>query len=245
MWKLLLFALLLGSPLWASRAFNGTDQQLYSQATVDLSATQQLTLSFWLNWTQDDTSNRTVATNNFNAAGSFMIQMNMGCAGGSTTGVRLRGNVGPIAARIPSRPSAGVWHHWLVRLDFSKSADEIDAIYIDGVSQVLTAVCYAAVDNTDTFRTDTLFLMSRGGAEWVGGRLAEVAIWSTLLSANEVLSLSRSAPVASIRPQSLAIYYPLYGAAAPEADLSGHHNSGAVTGATAADHVPLGPYVRR
>jgi hypothetical protein len=72
------------------------------------------------------------------------------------------------------------------------------------------------------------------------GTVAEAAIWSAALSAAELLALTRGAPPTRIRPTALALYWPLWGVAATEPDLSGNGRNGTVTGATRADHAPVG-----
>ena len=77
----------------------------------------------------------------------------------------------------------------------------------------------------------------------VAGRIAECGIWNVALSDNEIVSLATGVPPSRIRPGSLKGYWPLWGAAFPEPDLSGNRNSGTQTGTlSAADHAPVGPY---
>ena len=69
------------------------------------------------------------------------------------------------------------------------------------------------------------------------GSVAEVAVWNVPLTLNEVVTLATVCPD-SVRRTSLVAYYPLYGAASPEPDLSGGVNNGTVTGTTVANHAP-------
>ena len=75
------------------------------------------------------------------------------------------------------------------------------------------------------------------------GYIAEVAFWNAPLSDGETVALGSCAPVNLTRRTSLVAYYPLYGAASPEPDLSGGRNGGTVTNTTVTPHIPCGrPY---
>lgn len=69
------------------------------------------------------------------------------------------------------------------------------------------------------------------------GSVAEVAVWNSVLSNNEVATLATVCPD-SVHRSSLVAYYPLYGMSSPEPDLSGAANNGTVTGTTLANHAP-------
>ena len=83
-----------------------------------------------------------------------------------------------------------------------------------------------------------------GAARFFNGRIAEVGLWRAVLSADEILSASQGVSPSRIRPGALIGYWPIWGVASPEPDLSDLGNHGTVTGtAPAADHAPVGrPY---
>jgi Concanavalin A-like lectin/glucanases superfamily len=69
-----------------------------------------------------------------------------------------------------------------------------------------------------------------------GGKMAEVGVWNTALTTNEIASLTQGARCYTIRPQDLVAYYPIFGNDSPEPDLSGNASNGTLTGtAFAAD----------
>lgn len=72
------------------------------------------------------------------------------------------------------------------------------------------------------------------------GTVAEVAIWVAALNALELDALWRGTPAHRVRPTALRLYWPLWGVATTEIDLAGQQRSGTVTGATVADHAPVG-----
>jgi hypothetical protein len=75
------------------------------------------------------------------------------------------------------------------------------------------------------------------------GRIAEVAVWNIAMSDAEVQALTLGAHPLRFRPTNLIFYFPLWGVASPEPNLSGYAYHGTVTGAVLADHAPLGRYV--
>lgn len=78
------------------------------------------------------------------------------------------------------------------------------------------------------------------------GELAEVAFWNVALTDNEIVALSRGVSPLRIRPASLLAYWPIYGLASPEPDLSGNVNNLTLNGSPAlANHAPVIPYSSR
>jgi len=69
------------------------------------------------------------------------------------------------------------------------------------------------------------------------GKMAEVAIWNVALTNAERLRLVSGESPATIQSANLKAYWPIYGKASPEPDLSGSGNNAAITGTVpAADH---------
>jgi hypothetical protein len=76
------------------------------------------------------------------------------------------------------------------------------------------------------------------GAQTFDGKIAHVALYNVKLTLNELISLQ----FGEIITAGLIGYWPLWGVASPEPDLSGNVNSGTVTGALLGNHAPLGRY---
>lgn len=72
------------------------------------------------------------------------------------------------------------------------------------------------------------------------GRIAEVALWSRVLSGNEIAALARRVSPARFS-SGLEGYWPLLGQGSTEPDYSGKVRNGSVTGATQIAHVPVQP----
>jgi hypothetical protein len=81
----------------------------------------------------------------------------------------------------------------------------------------------------------TIGAQANGSARYAG-RVAEVGFWNVLLSDGERAALQAGVPPSRVRRTNLVAYYPLYGAASPEPDLSGGHNNGVLTGTSSSDH---------
>ncbi len=131
-------------------------------------------------------------------------------------------------------PSTGSWHHVCVTHVATSSVNE-PLIYIDGVSQTVTENTNpgGAVDSA----TQTYLIGNTVAANRVfTGKIAEVAIWSTILSGANVTSLYNSGSGA--RADTIGTptaYYTLCGNASPEPDEMGG-TAATVTGALATDH---------
>lgn len=92
------------------------------------------------------------------------------------------------------------------------------------------------------------------GNMWLGGAndgttgcpdasLAEAGLWTVLLTDPEIVALAKGTSPNNIRRSSLVAYWPLWGAGAPEADLSSGVHNMAITGTVpAANHSPSGEY---
>lgn len=113
------------------------------------------------------------------------------------------------------------------------------AAYLNGSSQTTTSNGSIA-NGAESLR----FGLNNQGAHGADGRIAQVCIWNVALSAAEVFALSRGASPYTIRPTSLKGFWPLFGVASPEPDLSGNGNPATATGTpAAADHAPVSPIV--
>ena len=220
-----------------ARLFDGVNDSL--QATVVLSASNKLTLAFWLYWdafANDDLLAMELTANFNTTAGTFIVDPNSSdTPPANSFEFALHGDVGFCRALF-SRPSAAAWHHYVCTMDMSASSHEIAAIYMDGTSQSITY--FTDDNNTGNFTgSTTLNFMSRNNASlWGKGRLAEVGIWVGVnLDAGEAKALAQGLTPPGVRPGSLEYYWPLIGRTSPEIELMGGA-SATVNGATTTDH---------
>ncbi len=167
-------------------SFNGTNER--AAAALNLSATQVLTVEFWMRWTSY-TNNDDLAfefTSNFNNTnGGFLVNPNS-----STSGSRFEVALGRNGSRNNAyftRPSANVWHHYAVVMNTAASAAQQILVYVDG--QSLSISKGSSGTGAGNFANSTLNFMSRNGTTLFGaGSLDEVAIYSQALSAAQVSS---------------------------------------------------------
>ena len=162
-------------------SFNGTSN--YASVPLDLSGTNVITVSFWLNWTayaDNDQLAMEFTPNYNNSTGGFLIDPNSGSFPGNFE-ISLHGNAG-YNVRYISRPSAGAWHYYTVVFDKSQPAASEVTVYVDG-GQPSATLAYSA-NNTNNFANSTLYFMSRAGAYLFGaGTLDEARISNTTRSA--------------------------------------------------------------
>ncbi len=157
--------------------------------------------------------------------------------GDTTDALRARENAGgsPQAATTANTPTLGAWNHAFGY--FSSSTDR--GARLNGSTLATNTTSYGPPVGPD--RTS----IGRRGAStplnYFSGRLAEVAVWNVKLNNDEQLALAAGAHPTRIRPLALRGYWPLLGVGSPEPDLSGVGTHLTVTGATAADHVPIFP----
>lgn len=128
--------------------------------------------------------------------------------------------------------SSGVWSHACGVFSSPTSR----AVYLNGggVGSGSTSCTPASINQTDLG-----VLLNGSNSEFFNGSVGEVAIWNVALIANEITALVNGRLPTSVRPTALKCYWPLYGAYAPEPDLSGNKNNGTLTGTAFANHPPV------
>jgi len=173
-----------------------------ASTALDLSATSQLTIEFWLNWAaygNDDDLAFEYTPNFNNNDGGFLIDPNAGEMGGKF-GVGIgRGETRNNA--YFTRPSAGAWHHYAIVFNTAAPAAQQITPYVDG-----KAVPFEKLNSgigAGNFAKSTLYFMSRAGSGLFGkGSLDEVSLYNRTLSAAEIgahyqASRSNKLPAAS------------------------------------------------
>lgn len=232
--RLLAVLLVAALPVLPARDFDGTDDEIILPDAALWDSLTAVTVSVWVN--VDSVSTRS----------DFFTRWGDGVGNSSWNllqGVTLRRaeffltdgssymSSGADTADLPT----GVWIH----LAGTWSSGGPIRLWRNGVN--------TASSGNLTFTTPNTAIQPRIGntAETtprpVNGRIAEVAIWNVALTANEMIALANGTSPSQVRRSALLGYWPLWGAASPEADLSGNRNNGTVTGAVAADHCPCGP----
>lgn len=132
--------------------------------------------------------------------------------------------------------STNVWAHACVV--FASSTDR--RAYLNGSSSEGTNTTAA----TPVSMTTTAIGVHTSGVNPFNGRIGEVGIWNVALTAPEIDALARGVSPRLIRPGNLKGYWPVWGAASPEPDLSGSGFNMSLTGTPAqVDHPPTMAYL--
>jgi Concanavalin A-like lectin/glucanases superfamily/Domain of unknown function (DUF4832) len=149
---------------------------------VDLTTTSSVGLEFWLNWysyKNDDRLAMEFSPDYNESNGGFIVDPD---APGGVFQVGMLGPAGYTATSF-TRPSAGVFHYYVINLTKASTGDEI-TVHVDGIP-VATRTNAAA--NTGNFANSTLYLMSRSGSSLFGdGALDYVAVYTAPLSETAV-----------------------------------------------------------
>ena len=157
------------------------------------------------------------------------IETGYGTAGGSTAGARR--------SKITSGANAlatASWQHVVCRL---RGATDMD-ILRDGTD---IGGAYSGSGGAIGYAARSAVIGSISGGNFMNGRIAEVGFWSVSLSDAEVTALVRGVSPLMVRPGSLLGYWPVYGQASPEIDLSPSHAPMTLEGtAPLANHAPVG-----
>jgi PKD repeat protein len=172
--------------------FDGLDDA--AAAPVNLSASSQLTVEFWLKWNAyaNDDDLALEFTPNFNGnSGGFLVDPNAGEQGGQfAVGI----GAGPSRNNAYfQRPSAGAWHHYAFVFNSQAPAAQQVIPYVDG-----HAVPYTKRESgtgAGNFANSTLYFMSRNAASLFGnGTLDEVAIYNQALSGSTIAQQFNPSP---------------------------------------------------
>lgn len=172
-----------------SSVFDGTDD--YGQtAAIDLSAISTMTIALWLYWGAfaDDNDMLIESSADSSGANPGAISILPNFATSSSFGVRVNTGAAFNGIRF-TRPSAAVWHHYVFCFDRNAGAQQVTAVYVDGVSQSLTQVT-TNTTATSGFGNHVWNFMSRNAASLFGaGRLDDIRIYNRVLPAWEVRAL--------------------------------------------------------
>lgn len=126
--------------------------------------------------------------------------------------------------------TAGNWFHFAVTVN-SRSW----VLYVNGVSD---GAATAGLDPDAGNPPVSIGYSAQNTQVTLDGSMADVGLWSSVLTANEVLGLARGQRPYMVRQSTLLGYWPLDGRASPEPDLSGKGNNGVLSGTTIAAGPP-------
>jgi len=196
-------------PCEGSTAFVAGSSQYISIANdSSLTFTTALSVSCWVNFTTASGDQTFIADWDYNNNGrSFQFRWNDDstdklefhvCGDGST----IKTNT------VDWTPTAGKWYHLVATYDAGTSK-----IYIDGVSQTVTAE--ASQPTSLHSSSDPILIGATGDAttrtNYMNGKLANVALWSRVLSLEEINSVMRKnySQLKSVEKTSLVSWWSL------------------------------------
>lgn len=189
-------------------------------------------------------------------ATKFLISLSLGTGGGSNSsfGLMIRGGVAgkPIGAfsdnaatsataSSSAGPSANMWFHAAAVIAGTASR----AAYLGGTNKGTDATSITNPAGIDTTNIGVIYFTG-GKQDFFAGLIAEATLWNAALVDEEIAALATGVRPHKVRPGNLVGYWPLFGLASPEPDLSGLGQSmtlgGGAGAPSAANHAPLTPF---
>lgn len=140
-----------------------------------------------------------------------------------------------------SFPPINSWHHMGMTYDGTTLTGYLDGIS-QGSSSSLSSIGSPVIGTQIGFGAARPPAGQGVPSDFLNGELAESAVWSACLSTGEMAGLASGVSTSQVRPRSLVGYWPLYGLASPEPDLSGNANNGTLTGTAYVAHAPVSPF---
>jgi hypothetical protein len=177
--------------------FNGSTQSLSTASTPVTAA--PMTLACWFNSDSATVAQRLIEVR-LSTTNYFSLGIRGQDAGDPVAIVISQGGAAEIT-RTTSGYSANTWHHACGVFTSTTSR----AVYLDGGSSATGT----GTRSPDTPNQIQIGIFAGDNVQYFDGRMAEVGIWNTDLTASEVLSLSRGMTCDKVRPQSLVAYFPL------------------------------------
>ncbi len=201
-----------------ARQFNGTSDYLQSATAIDLSGTDQVTVSVWL-WVNSytDSNGLPVETSAQFYTNSGTLILSPDCSGpvGFFAGCRASTGYGS-GTTLASRGAAGAWHHYVIEFNMGATLAVV-AAYLDGVSVSLGSEGLTGSQGGGDFAANILNIGARNGgaSNFFAGRIAQLAFWKgSLLSGTDAAAVYHGTPQsASIQP---TYYWTIEGSASPE-----------------------------
>ncbi len=144
---------------------------------------------------------------------------------------RTAGGASISGSSITSAWSLNTWGHFGGVFPSATSR----TVYFDGSAGGENTETQDPFGGSAPDRTTVGMRVQGAEGENFSGDIAEAAIWSAALTAEEFAALAAGTSPLSIRPDALVNYYPIIGRHSPEIDLVGGNNL-TVNGAAASDH---------
>jgi hypothetical protein len=163
----------------------------------------------------------------------FLMQMD---TGNTLTWVILGSDSAGQTVNGATALTTGVWYHvagvWVASTRLT--------VYLNGAQDGNNTSSIKSGLSTSTPVQVLTFASDPDNTAPSNGQHAEVGLWNAALTVDEIMSLAKGTSPAVVRATALQGYWPLWGVANPEPDLSGLANNATPSSATLADHAPVG-----
>jgi hypothetical protein len=192
----------------------GATDAVQTGYTTAPASTVTVSAWFWRHGAGGGSLGRVLDQNSATAAQTFILQDNTVVSAG--TMAFGYGGTSTFGKWRWATPSSDAWHHVLVTFNASTSGNT-PTVYIDGSTVSTTQETAFTAPSGVTTGTYVIGNRADGARGW-NGKLADVAYWTAVLTANEAKALSQGASPLQVRPASLKIFTPLCGTQSNEPD---------------------------
>jgi len=158
--------------------FDGVDETISCGDMADLNGIAAITLSMWVYMNED--GNMTWSTNTNLTAGMFMQTHSDDLYYGVGGGGYMR--------CADTRPSLSAWHHICGVYDVAGGGLNKGAIYVDGSAVTVTLANWGNTSGAAAGDSINIGRYNNGTSYW-DGKLDEIAIWDSALSAAQVTNI--------------------------------------------------------
>ena len=192
--------------------FNGTTQ--YLNRANEVLTPGNMSMSCWFNTDANDGNDRRLVTLSHTSTASRMAGIQLGpAAAPPQLYTQVINNAVGINHRstVATEVTNGVWHH--AGGTFTSTSSVIT--YLDGVAGAAVQTVSGAIATTNSLQ---IGVVNFGGSllQYYDGKIAEVGIWNVVLTAAEMLVLSKGFSPLFVRRANLVGYWPLHGRFSPE-----------------------------
>ncbi len=184
----------------------------FASFPLNLSAYTKLTVSFWMYWNgyaNDDDMAMEFGSPTFSNNG-FFIDPNSGSPENGLFQVAIGGSAVTTSGSFV-RPSAGVWHHYMLGLDRTQGSAAAITMYVDGQLQTYTHNPFS-VDIPNNFANSTLYIFGRNNASLFGaGRMQNLLIRGQVLPTDSLALAEYRNPWQLFAPERTPVFYSIAG----------------------------------
>jgi hypothetical protein len=203
---------------------------------ITFSPTSALTVSWWVFSSTLPSSPPLGALSYDNAAQAIYLS-------GISYPLKISVAGGPVGGATAAIINQGTWYNIIWTQTVSSGAGTY-TIYLNGSSIFSDngTLVTGFVSGSHTWNVGNIV---PAGTNPLNGYMADMAVWSTVLSGTELAALANGARPSTIRPTLLLGWWPMGGYQSPEPDLSGKANNGTLTGTTPAFGPPIMQFTPR